>query len=136
RGRRVPRRNRTLLRLEELETRTVLSPSSVALALHTASGLGGGIGVSLLQVSPVATTASHGHAFGLADAPGIAKHLVSQPGGTDPSPVTPTVPDTPTGTIPGSNLVSNPSDPTSNLTQPTIPGQASSQTTSSGTNMS
>src|SRR3954454_24642253 len=87
RGRRVPKRNRTFLRLEELETRTVLSPSRVAPALPMAQGPGGGL--VMPRVLTFAPPPGQGHAFGLADAPGIARHLVSQPGGTDSPPVTP-----------------------------------------------
>jgi len=99
-----------------------------------AQGLGGGLSVP--RVLTFATPPGQGHAFGLADAPGIARHLVSQPGGTDSPPVTPpTVPGTPTGTLPGSTFPSSPSDPLSPTT-PTTPGQTSSPTFSSGSNTS
>jgi len=130
RGRRVPRRNRTFLRLEELETRTVLSPSAVGLALPMAQGLGSGLSAAVPRVMTFATPPGQGQGFGLANAPGIAR-FASQPGGTTSSPV----PGTSTGTLPGTTLLSNPSDPM-NPTQTTIPGPASSSTMSSGTSTS
>jgi len=132
RGRRVPKRNSTFLRLEELETRTVLATSPFGLGL-TAAGIGG-IHPSLFQFLASAPTASQVPP-GLANAPGIARQLATLSGGTTSSPVTPTVPGTSTGTLPGDNVLVNPGNLT-NLTQTTTTGPVSSQTATPGTDTS
>src|SRR5262245_19460915 len=69
---RVPRRNRPSLRLDELETRTVLSPAGLPAALF-----GGGISVSVLSVHSEAVSVRSSFP-GQADPSGVARGLVSR----------------------------------------------------------
>src|SRR2546423_14257944 len=86
RGRRVPKRNRTFLRLEELETRTVLATSLAGLG---APGLG-----SIQNAVPLLRLVMHNAVPGQAasppgqgNAPGAANSGSSQSGGTNSTPL-------------------------------------------------